>query len=101
MTNHNSSLLQILMKPLPVTDLNNIIGLALTYLRSKAAEKIFTPPLAKEENNIITKFINLVVDTIGPTPVPTMKTETQSNHLLNALENINKAISIAEKCKEQ
>jgi Rab-GTPase-TBC domain len=97
LANHQSNLLQIIMKPLHIYDVQELINLAVGYLVDKVDKRIVPPPGVKEETGLIQKIMNLVVEKIGPTPTAVIKTQNNSEALLQALENINKVISITEK----
>ncbi|OMJ71542.1 hypothetical protein SteCoe_30214 [Stentor coeruleus] len=57
--NMSLELLQILMKPLPINDVNEIIELAVSYCKNGAGKKIMSIPEQENRYSILPKIYNL------------------------------------------
>lgn len=87
------------MKPMPISSLDELIEEAFRFYQIKIEKVLPSLQNARNENSLIQKLVNFVTETVG-TPSPSMKVIIDGEPLREALENVNKAIKIAEKSKE-
>lgn len=96
--NFHSDLLQLLMKPMTISNIKELIEEAVKFQYNKIETKLYKVQAVKSQNNILNKIVNLFTENISSSHI-SMQVQNVITPLDEAFDYVIQAIQITEKAK--